>query len=84
MTLVDSIIYSGWLWPKVKIFYDDINRKEYICDTQTWVAVTTAKWKVRRITKDVSDRTTDIMVANGWEYNNVATDLATVEAFTYS
>lgn len=84
MTLVDNIIYSGWLWPKVKIFYDDLNNKEYVCDTQTGTAVTTPKRKVRRITKDISDRTTDIEVANGGEYNNIVTDLATVEAFIYS
>lgn len=84
MTLIDSVVYSGGLRPRVKIYYDDINKKEYVCDAMSWTLLTDADWKIRRITKDVSDRTVDIEVAKGGEYDNVATDLATIEAFSYS
>lgn len=84
MTLVESVIYSGGMKPRIRIYYDDINKKEYVCDAELGTSLTDESWKIRRITKDSSNRTTDIELANGWEYNQVATDLATIEAFSYS
>lgn len=84
MTLVDSIVYSGGMKPRVKIYYDDTNKIEYICDAERWTALTTPKWRIKKNIKDVTGRTTDMLSAGeGW-FDNVATDMATVEALTFS
>lgn len=83
-TFEDSVLYSWGTKFQVKIYYDDTNHIEYICDASYGTPLTAAKWRVRRITKDATDRTLTVKAAWSGEFNQVATDQATVEALTYA
>ena len=84
MTLVESIVYSGGTKPQIAIYYDDVSYIEYICDADAWVALSEAKRRVRRITKDSGGRTLTVKVADSGEFKSVATDLSAVAALTYA
>lgn len=84
MTLVDSIVYSGGLKPRVKIYYDDLNLIEYICDAERGTALTANGRRIRKNQKDAGGRTIDVWSAGSGWFDSIATDIWTVEFLSYS
>ena len=66
--------------PKITVLYED-GTVLYVCSASPCSAVSDAVWQVKKV-----DATTGVKVtwADGdANYDNLATDLATVKAFTY-
>lgn len=85
MVLVEDIMNKTGLRNRVKIYYDDANNYEYICDANKGAALTDKVWKIKRVLNDaVSWGTIDELVAGDGEYNLAATDLTLVESYTYA
>lgn len=76
----------GWLRQKVQIYYDPPTFSQYICDARAGTPLNVEEWRVQRLVYDTStfDNLVSKTVANYGEYVNPATNLATVQALTYT
>lgn len=79
--LTDDIINVWQVRDRVKIYYDWTSK--YVCDAVSGTWLNDAKRKIRRVYR-MGKWWEYTMVANGWEYNNKATDTTTVKNFNYS
>lgn len=82
--LTRNVLNSWWSKPRVKIYYDDTNHIEYVCDANPWTNLSSSSWRVLKLVNDTTWRLLDKYVAWDWEYSQPATDLTTVQALTYS
>ena len=82
MGSVENFLIMTWaLLPRKKIYKDDLNSHTYVCDAEHWTALTEAKWRVQKLFLDVDWDVEEIKRTDN--YDNLATDLATVQALTY-
>lgn len=85
MTLVEDILNNTWLKNRIKIYYDDVNMLEYICDAERWTLLTDNKRRIRKVWIDsVSNKIKEEQIAEDWNYNLAATDMSLVESYNYS
>lgn len=81
-TVQNFLLMSGTLLPRKKVYTAILNDYQYICDAAHWTTLTTAGRKVIKAHLDTNgdiDETRE----TSW-YDNLATDLATVEALSFS
>lgn len=78
MQVTNFLILTGQTKPRIKIYYDAVNYRYFLCDADHWAALTDPVRKVRRISEGM-----DYKEETDW-YDNRATNLSTVQALTYS
>lgn len=76
-----DLVAIGKLLPRKKRYYDSLNRLEYICHAPQGSLLTDNVWMVLK-TKYNADGTLDEQRSTA-NFENLATDIATVEALTY-
>ena len=84
--VTESTIYWGGTGDRMTVYYDATNFFVYYCDAILWdTAKNVALRRVKRLkyTDGSFGTLTDVCYANGGEFNNLATNLATVGALTY-
>jgi len=63
-----------------KIYPDTLNDTIYYCDARHGTLLTEPFWKVTKMVETATEQT----VTSTANYNNLATDLSTVQSLTYS
>jgi len=66
---------------RVKVYNDPLNDRYFLCDAEKGTALTDPKRRVRKL-EMISSYVQEVTEA--WEYNNLATDLATVQSLTFN
>jgi len=82
MTVQNFLLMTWALLPRKHIYKDAVNSITYVCDAEHWTALTEPLWKVQKLLLDVDGDVYDVTETDG--YNNLATDLATVEALIFN
>lgn len=80
-SVLSFLLMTGEALPRRKVYRDGTSFV-YYCDARHWSALTDSVWKVKKIALDWNGDAEEI-----WEtdnYNNLATDLSTVQSLTYS
>ena len=80
MRTENFLLMTGQTLPRKFIYNDSVNTTIYACDAAHGTAKTDPKWRVVRIVTDVLWNT-DVQETDAYE--NVITDLATVQALSY-
>jgi len=76
------LLMSGELLPRKKVYTDAVNSLSYLCDADHGSVLTAKVWKIRKCHLDASGNIEEMWETDG--YDNVATDLATVELLSFS
>lgn len=82
-TVENYLLMTGTMLPRKKV-YDDSLTSWYIyyCDAAHWAALTDSVWRIVRGAVDANGNIEEVWETDG--YDNLATDLATVAALSYS
>lgn len=81
MSTVQSFLLMTWERLPRKKQYKDWVSYVYLADAEHGSALTSPVWKVTKIKLDASQDMDEMRETDG--YNNLATDLATVQALTF-
>lgn len=82
MTVENFLLMTGNMLPRKVVYKDTLNSVIYYADAKHWTALTDPFWRVMKWTLDVDWDIVDVVETDS--YNNLATDLATVQWLTYS
>ena len=81
MSVLSYLLMTGQMLPRVEIYKDILNNINYVCDAEHWALKSMNVWRVKKVMLDSDGDAYSITETDG--YDNVITDLSTVQALTY-
>lgn len=82
MTVENFLLMTGSMLPRLVIYKDTLNSVNYVCDAEHGTTLAQNKWRVQKLVLDADGDVISKTETDG--YDNLATDLATVQSLSYS